>query len=44
MPTTNCSSSPAAEERLVRVPLSRLQPHPANANLMSLTRSPGHLA
>lgn len=29
------SSSPAAEERLIRVPLERLHAHPANANLMS---------
>ena len=35
MPTVNSSSSPAAEARLVSVPLAELHPHPANANLMS---------
>src|SRR5665811_2045067 len=35
MPTTNSSSSPATETRLVRVPLAELHTHPANANLMS---------
>ena len=34
MPITNTSSSPAAEERLLRVPLARLHPHPANPNVM----------
>ncbi len=37
MPVRNTSSSPAAE-RLVRVPLDRLRPHPANANRMSEPR------
>ena len=37
MPTTNSSASPGAE-RLQRVPLDRLRPHPANANLMSAER------
>ncbi len=37
MPTANTSSSPAAE-RLLRVPLDRLHPHPANANVMSTAR------
>ena len=32
--TANSSSSPAADERLLRVPLDRLHPHPANPNLM----------
>ena len=30
----NSSSSPAAEQRLLRVPLEALHPHPANANRM----------
>ncbi len=34
MTTANTSSSPAVTERLLRVPLDRLRPHPANANLM----------
>ena len=34
MPTMSSSSSPAAEERLVRVPLDELHPHPANPTLM----------
>ena len=34
MPTVSSSSSPATEERLVRVPLDALHPHPANPNLM----------
>jgi len=38
MPTVSSSSSPAAEERLVRVPLDRLHPHPANANVMEPER------
>jgi ParB-like chromosome segregation protein Spo0J len=34
--TANSSSSPVADdERLVRLPLARLHPHPLNANLMS---------
>ena len=32
--TVSSSSSPAAEDRLIRVPLDRLHSHPANANLM----------
>jgi ParB-like chromosome segregation protein Spo0J len=32
--TGNSSSSPAAEERLIRVPLALLHAHPTNANLM----------
>lgn len=35
MPIVNSSSSPAAETRLVSVPLAELHPHPANPNLMS---------
>ena len=38
MPTVNSSSSPAAEERLLRVPLDEPHPHPANPNLMSEER------
>ena len=34
MPTVSLSSSPATEERLIRVPLDELHPHPANPNLM----------
>jgi hypothetical protein len=37
MPLANTSSVPAAD-RLIRVPLDRLQPHPANANVMSPAR------
>ena len=36
--TKSTSSSRAAEERLVRIPLERLHPHPANANVMSEER------
>lgn len=36
--TTSTSSSPAAEERLIRVALTDILPHPANANLMSEER------
>jgi hypothetical protein len=32
--TANTSSSPAADERLIRIPLEKLHPHPANANVM----------
>ena len=38
VPITSTSSSPAVGERLVRVPLDRLRPHPANANQMSAER------
>ena len=38
VPITSTSSSPAVGERLVRVPLDRLPPHPANANQMSAER------
>jgi len=34
MPTVNSSSSPPAEDRLIRVPLERLHPHPKNPNHM----------
>ncbi len=34
LPTRSTSSSQLPDERLVRVALSRLHPHPANANLM----------
>lgn len=36
--TASSSSSPAAEERLIRIPLSQLHPHPQNANVMSSDR------
>jgi ParB-like chromosome segregation protein Spo0J len=36
--TANTSSSPAVEDRLIRVPLAQLRPHPRNANLMSAER------
>jgi len=36
--TESTSSSPAAKDRLIRVPLGRLHPHPRNANLMSAER------
>jgi ParB-like chromosome segregation protein Spo0J len=36
--TGSTSSSPAVEDRLIRVPLERLYPHPRNANLMSAER------
>ena len=38
MPAANTSSSPPAEERLLRLPLERLHAHPANANLMGEER------
>ena len=38
MVIANSSSSPAADERLVRVPLDRLHAHPANPNLMNEER------
>jgi ParB/RepB/Spo0J family partition protein len=31
----NLSSSPSAEDRLIQIPIDRLVPHPANANVMS---------
>lgn len=36
--STNPSSSPVGDDRLVRVPLDRLHEHPANANVMSAER------
>ena len=36
--TQNSSSSPAPAERLLRVPLDRLHPHPLNANVMAPER------
>ena len=33
--TKRSSSSPAAEERLIQVPLDQLHAHPANANVMT---------
>ena len=38
MTTMNSSSSPAAADRLVRVPVDRLHAHPSNANLMGEER------
>lgn len=38
MPAVNSSSSPAAEPRLVRVPITQVRPHPANANVMDADR------
>ena len=39
MPRTPISSSsPARAERLVRVPLDRLHPHPLNANVLAPER------
>ena len=38
MPTANTSSSPATDERLIRVPLEKLHPHSANPNVMSEER------
>ena len=35
MPTASTSSSPSAEDRLIRIPLERLRPHPANPNCMT---------
>ncbi len=35
MPTASLSSSPAAENRLLRLPLEQLHAHPANANVMN---------
>ena len=36
--TMSSSSSPAANDRLLRVPLDRLRPHPANPNRMDPER------
>ena len=36
--TKNSSSSPAPAERLLRVPLDRMHPHPLNANVMAPER------
>ena len=36
--TTSTSLSPGAEERLIRVPLRDIHPHPANANVMTEER------
>ena len=36
--TPNSSSSPAPAERLLRVPLDRMHPHPLNANVMAPER------
>ena len=38
MPVVNTSSSRSAEDQLIRVPLSRLMPHPSNSNQMSPER------
>ena len=35
MPTVNAPSSAATDDRVLRVPLDQLHPHPANPNLMS---------
>lgn len=35
MPTVSTSSSRPPEERLLRIPLSKLHPHPANPNVMT---------
>ena len=35
MKSSNTSSSPVAEERLIRVPLGQLYAHPSNSNLMA---------